>query len=459
MEEMEITKSTLCLMMRMLFTEGGKTMATFLNNGWSLSGSDTKDFFTSCEIIDAKTSHRKIDFNDVILHHIFKDEDGNVKSMMIDPAKKLPDALMEGDGRLASFVEDVLPSELVDETVKDGLAFTLRSNGNETFFLISPQAYSTLGQRINLPGAAMQYSSIGRECHIADHIANHKEKQYCTAVVKQDNGVDKIFAVLSETYKAIDLFVLKKITESLTTTSKMGNPTCLRWYIDHYMAEIVLSFPDHGKEICDSYGIEPMTPCVKLQSSDTGECAVRAVGFWKTNEGDEILTDEFSRTHKGKFTAADVVEGVKKDVFDKYEVLPKKLQELSFIPVTPKLDLSKAKNCAYNAEILKRVYMTVITNCKVPSVLGKKRTAELEEQLTYMIDASAHYSAYAVAKDIMSLPSFLESWVYTAAPNVKSGDAVMEKLQKAVSQAPYEPYEMITERAMKKVPAVYLVAE
>lgn len=476
-------------------------MNHFLSNAWSVSGTDKSSFFAGCDAVDRKTSYRTISMKELVLHHLYRDEKGVLKSTKIDPALALPEALTDDGDEIITFIEEHFDKSFLEETLKDGLIFTLRGEKGEMPIFVAPQAYNTFGQRIDLPGAAMQHSSLGRECHIADHVAHHAEKQTCTAVIKQNDGVDKAFALLSASYRPIALNILEGITKSLEKVSGIGESNGIRWTINHAMAEIVLEFPEYGDKIKKAYGLkDELTPCIKLMSSDTGECAVRAVGFWRTNSGDEIITDEYARKHKGAITPNEIVENIQKEVFDKYEVLPKTLQSLQFIPVTPKdLDLSlpkrppvkpahiddpaydgdeavqKAKadyeaaciafkkdkkryerNLQYNGDILLKVHMAIIKDLKLPSILGQKNSKSMEEAISSMISSSQHYSAYAVAKNIMCLPNYLHSWI--VCENGKDlAQSVIEKLQKAVSKAAYEPFDMLTEKAKKKSSKLYLV--
>lgn len=476
-------------------------MMHFLSNNWAVSGSDKTGFFAGCDAVDRKTSYRTISMKELVLHHLFRDEKGVLKSTKIDPALPLPEALMDDGDEITSFIEENFDSGLLEETLKDGLIFTLRDEKGERPIFVAPQAYNTFGQRIDLPGAAMQHSSLGRECHIADHVAHHAERQTCTAVLKQHEGVDKAFALLSASYRPIALSILEEITKSLEKTSGIGTSNGIRWTISHAMAEIVLEFPEYGDKIGKAYGLDDeLMPCIKLMSSDTGECAVRAVGFWRTKSGDEIITDEYARKHKGVIAPGEIVQNIRKEVFDKYEVLPKTLQSLQFIPVTPKdLDLSlpkrppvkpahiddpafdedetvqKAKvdyeaaciaykkdkkryerNLQYNGDILLKVHMAIIKDLKLPSILGQKNSKSMEEAISSMISSSQHYSAYAVAKNIMCLPNYLRSWL--VCENGKDlAQSVIDKLQKAVAKAAYEPYDMLTEKAKKKSSKLYLV--
>lgn len=476
-------------------------MMQFLSNNWHADGQDKTEFFARCDSVDRKTSYKTISMKELMLYHLERDEKGALKSTKIDPALSLPEALTDGEDWIIKFIEDNLNGLLLEEIAKDGLIFTLKEEKLESPLFIAPSAYNTLGQRIDMPGSAMQYSSLGRECHIADHVAHHAEKQTCTAVIKRHEGVDKVFAMLSATYRPIALNILEDITNALEKESGIGTGEGVRWTINHAMAEIALEFPEYGSKIREAYGLEDeLMPCIKLMSSDTGECAVRAVGFWRTTSGDEIITDEYSRSHKGAITAGEIVKNVQKEIFDKYEVFPKTLQSLQLIPVTPKeLDLSlpkkppvmpehiddpafagdevvqKAKseyeaaciaykkdkkryerNLQYNGDILLKVHMAIIKDLKIASILGQKNSKSMEEAVSNMISSSQHYSAYAVAKNIMCLPNYLRSWL--VCENGKDlAQSVIDKLQKAVSKAVYEPYDLLAERAKKKSSKIYLV--
>ena len=275
-------------------------------------------------------------------------------------------------------------------------------------------------------------------------------------VYKTDGGIQKVFAFLGAEYKHVRMSTIEAMADTLKSDSGLGEIVCLSWNVSHVKAQTTYAFPDYGKEICETYGVETMTPCVRLMTSDTGECSVRAIGVWRTEKGDELYIDEYARRHSGVFSVSDIMDGTRENVFDKYKEFPKRLKELSYVKITPEhFDLSTADGLDAHKKYLIKVYKTAIEELGLKAIIGQKRMLDLSAILEFIVDETEPYTAYAVAKDILAIPGMLRSWMKKS--ELKGTGE--EKLTRALSKAPYLDYVKVAAKAAKYEPEMYFTPE
>ena len=430
-------------------------MLHFLNDEWKIAGSSETEFRDAVDAIDSATEQKKISLANVMVNHLFVNERGENMVYVVDPENVLPDGVLSR-APVALDLLDEVSEEISEQAVEDGMMLSMKDNEEEQY-LVSPLAYSTLGQRIDLTGSATLFPSLARECIIAEHIGHHAKEKHCTAVIKGSCGVKKIFAFLSPEYMHVPLKTLNTLADTLATKSGLGRAECLNWSIDHKVVQITYAFPEYGRELSRLYDVEPMVPCVKLMTSDTGECSVRGEGLWQMESGDMVYANEYSRTHRGTFDVDEICKGVRQNIFDRYREFPQQMKALSFVSVTPReLDLTTHAGQVKNAAILKEVYECVLRDLGVPSIIGKKRMVTLSELLEIaMIDGESSYSAYAVAKNVLLLPGMMKHWICTS----ELKDSGYEKLVKAVSKVAYLDFGKIIKKALVKEPEMYLTPE
>lgn len=420
-----------------------KNMSHYLSNSWEVSGTDPEAFRDLIKKIDAHTRYVCVDFKDVIVNSLVTTDDGNISAYEIDPSAVLENGIVEAKPVNLDFIENTVGEKIKTEACQDGIIFTYRSHNH--VHLISSNAYATLGQRIALPGTAMLFRSLARDCLIAEHIGHHATLKKSVAVIKQSEGVAKIFAFLTQSYVPVPLDIINVITDRLISESKLGNAECMQWNANHDMVSIDYKFTEYADELSDIYELEEkMTPCVRLMTSDVGECSIRATGFWMTEKGDKIICDEYSRAHKGSaekgnISVSEIKENVEEKIFDKYVVFPQRLKALAYVKITPEtLDLTTEKGRKKNKEVLLSVYMRVLRELGLSTILGAKRMKPLRDALeTSLIDENLAYSAYAIAKDVISLPRIMKSWWSSS----ELPEAALEKFQKAVSRVVYLDFE------------------
>lgn len=105
----------------------------------------------------------------------------------------------------------------------------------------------------------------------------------------------------------------------------------------------ILPFHGYAEDINAMYNIkDKLIPCLELVTSDIGENAFEATGYWKTPNGAKIYGSSFKREHRGTVTCKaatgaakgkhdtirDIIrQGVEENIFDKYTKLPERLLE------------------------------------------------------------------------------------------------------------------------------------
>lgn len=424
----------------------------FMLNDWEQSGNEEKELNKLLESIDLATSQVRTNLTDFFVEHIYEDTDGSVYAYVIDPDNVLPDGRI-ADGQVRIELLDDMTPEFRRQSLEEGLVLRHKRTGER--FIVSSSAYPTLGQRITLPGTAMQFNSLARDCLIAEHIGHHSSGK-TMMILKSQDGIQKAFAFLGPEYKHVKMDAIRRMAQTLKSESGLGETVCLSWNVTHAKAQVTYAFPEYGKDVCETYKVETMTPCVKLMTSDTGECSVRAVGLWRTDKGDELYIDEYSRRHQGIFDVEDIMQGTKENIFDKYKEFPKRLQELSYVKISPEtFNLSTADGLEAHKKFLIKVYKTAIEDLGLKVIIGQRRMQDLSTILEFLVDETTPYTAYAVAKDILAIPGMLRSWM----KKTELKGTGEEKLTKALSKAPYLDFVKIAAKAAKYEPEMYFTPE
>lgn len=79
--------------------------------------------------------------------------------------------------------------------------------------------------------------------------------------------------------------------------------TCDGWDVTHERVRINFAFHGYAEDINAMYNIkDKLIPCLELVTSDIGENAFEATGYWKTPNGAKIYGSSFKREHRGTAT-------------------------------------------------------------------------------------------------------------------------------------------------------------
>lgn len=427
-------------------------VTNYLSNTWEKSGVDEREFFDLLNYIDLHTNQITMDLKECYLYSIRNVSDG-VQAYSVNPTNVLPKGALENRLLYDLPEYDLLPESIKEELGKDGLAMAKKSMfGNK--LIVSSMAFSTLGQRIGIIANVLDKPSLARDCLIAEYISRSKSCQAQAVIKNDENRSKKVFAFLSSRYGHMPLATLETIINELKTKGGLSDFEFVSYNANHRIVEAKYAFPEYGEELSKKYDLpDVMIPGIVVMSSDTGECSARIKAYWKTPTGSIVYGDEYSKMHKGLVEVEAVLNGVRENVFDKYKEFPRRLQELSYIPVTPgDFDLKTPRGMDKNGQMICNVFTLAINELGVPRIIGQSRMNEMKSQLGFIVDRSQRYSAYAVAMDIMSLPDELACWLETS----ELGETGYKMLQKAVSKAPYLDYERIANKARKQCGKMYM---
>lgn len=275
------------------------------------------------------------------------------------------------------------------------------------FWLTSEMMLPTLAIRTGL-GSAISARSKERDAFLAKILGDMGNKTL-QCVIRQKNGVKKVFAVMSDKYTYIPQTVLFDIIRAIISEGKMGKVQCLGWSIDHTGTKINLAFPEYAEEISKLYKIDvPFIPGIQLIISDIAESSLIVRGVWyrkgAANWYISLVQSEIYKKHMGEFDLGKIMEQINKSVFDQYRTMPEALCRLMKITVT-----TPVKSQKENHEALEAFIKKVFKEIKITAAIGKKREIVMREMLLSEIDETLPHTAYDLIMSITSLPERLES--------------------------------------------------
>lgn len=298
-----------------------------------------------------------------------------------------------------------------------------------SYYFISENFVSTFGMRVEMSGNALLDNTLERNIHAAQRLNQDEEM---TLIIRNQEGVDKVYAALSNKYTYVPQSILMEIIDKFDIKKVLGRIACKRWEMTHACTRILLEFPDKAEELQKTYGLpKNLLPGMILEKSDVGECSITIKGTWRYGEY-PIVEHEIKKKHSGKVDIPEIIEQAQKEIFDKYTVLPERLCELMKVDITDPTwkALGSRKFRELNKEVIANVIKHVFKQIELVKAITKKNEKDLYERLYEEFDLDICYTAYDICLAIMSTPERLSgiSPVY------------MDKLQKAVGKAPYVEY-------------------
>lgn len=392
-----------------------------LYDNWNTSGTDLDQFRVAMKEIDDKTV--MIQANTAELSLLREGyESGNVKNMSLvtyDSVKELNDTMfLETANKRIPL--DRLDKKLVAETL-GGAGFFLVYKG--TAYYMSDRAMGSLLDRANLSGDAMFRRSVARDAMLVEGLyksgigerangmhdaKNKKGSANCTLVVRKEvengNVYRKIFYVPSEKYCPVPMQFLAEIAEKICDDDKMGEPEVRYWYADHGMSEIVIAFPEKGKELKDAYGLkDAVIPGVLIRSSDTGKSCVEVKGVAFIEGKTRYMTLEAAkRRHYGDIDEGKILDEANELILRNYRVLPELLAKLIGVPVSD-FDLSKAAGVRKNASRITNIVRKLMKGIKLTNIIGKKKEMAIRDLIITELNPEIPYTLYDIALAVMSL--------------------------------------------------------
>lgn len=337
--------------------------------------------------IDSKTTTEEI------LNHI----DCRIKKF--EEAERLPVAKLSPNSRfifgglrmetLKSFYDD--ESYLQDLLEKSQMAIQLENK----LHLVAGTAMASFLRRAGIGGNAFNNASYLRTALIA--ISLQTTKMPMQLIVRQTAKDRVVFAAHSEAYAYVPQTVLIDIIDEITAS--FGRIECKKWYVDHNGSYAYITFPEMAADFSAMYGLpDKIEPGLYVASSDTGESSLIIRSIWMMKNY-KIGGEEVKHAHKGNIDPKALIQEAYNSVYGKYNAVPERLAELLTIDVTD----------------TKGTIKSVLKQIGCVSVIGKKRTMSLTEQLLAEFPAGTPVTAYNIATTLMELS---ERAMFTGEKNI-----------------------------------------
>ena len=343
----------------------------------------------------------------------------------------------------------------------DGVA---KYKGEPLFF--SASATKTLAQRVGMTYSSLNNHFVERDLYLARKMNVDVD---ATLIVKEYKNLKKVFGVMSANYpQEMDITIICDIYSKLANswkgdhkinpddacdltspdiTSKLGKMECCGWNIAHNKVSIRFQFPEYAEEISQTYGLkQKMIPCVEFSNSDTGECSLRAVGYWKLKNGSSVVGDEWDRVHKGNPDIDSMANDIEESIFDKYTLLPQRLLELSELAISsPDFDENSPRKRGENRKRVCKAFDFILKELKVVSYISKARELQLKRTIDFgIIDEAKFYTAYDVVMDVFSLPDILNT---TLIDGLEMSDEIYRKFRiECISKAAYVDFNKLIKK-------------
>lgn len=363
---------------------------------WVASGTDYDEFAELIRDIDASTEIISAETQDLTLYAVNGQSDEAVELLQYNKAQTLRRQVpgrtrirrtnLKGIGVTKEFLQEIMKSRLL-----------VKADGK--VFFTSYGLSRNLGARAQLTGNGLNNPTPERAAFLMHRYV--KASSGANIIIRNNTSeggcVRKIFAMPSSGYRYIPQGTLLQIAEYFR--DEMHGADTKAWLITHNLSQIWIQFSAQAKDIANIYKLpDTMIPGILLETSDTGDCALKVIPTWRRSSGRSyVRAGKFKREHKGSFDIEDVKKEIKETVFSVYTRLPQRLCDLLLIDIP-------------NAEIFLE---TLFEDSKIHSILGKRRTKNLLEALQGEINPTASYTAYDIVMRMMDLPVIFkeEKWI------------------------------------------------
>lgn len=406
-----------------------------LLDNWSISGNDLNQFKKEVRNLANTTGIVRSCAKDVMLlsKNPNRSETDALNVFVLQPnqiwEKTLAGSLELKQGRISN-----------KKIIEEGAADLIKEYENNTKLLVhlegklyftSSNLSTTMGLRSGLKGDASLVPCVERDILTAQRLNNDSEVSF---IIRNVDGVKKIFAALSGKYTYVPQSFLCDVIERVEKDGKLGKIDCKHWKIDNELAEIFLEFPERANEISTLYEFkDEMVPGLYLAKSDVGECSITVRSTWRINNS-IIIQDEIKRKHSAKIKPDEVLEDIDKVVFAKYTQLPDLLSSLMLINITDPewvKKLSTQRFIKTNEQHIQNTIKKVFNKIGLVDAICKKNEKQIYDSLCDEIDASLSYTAYDIVMMIMQIPERVHGLA----------SVYRDPLAKACGKAPFVKFE------------------
>ena len=360
---------------------------------WRKTGTDYNEFAATVEDIAQSTIIQHLKTDSLGLYSVIPERCTSEKiALHAYTAQRALEHLEPARSALSieTCEKKMMPEEFMKEILQSSRL--LLTAGKNTTYFTSHYLCRDLAARAELGGDAIYIPTEERDAYIMSRYAQKPMDVHMVirkGISENDTPLYKVFALPSFTYQYIRQTFLLDIHKILQ--EQFGKSECEFWSIDHNLTKIWLSFPEKADDISRTYKLpDTLIPGVLMETSDTGDCALRIVAAWKKkSSGSRPLIGIFEREHRGKFSESEALKRVEDELATTYTKLPERLCELLTIDL-PEPDAAIEK---------------AISMLGTVKVIGKKRTKVLLDGLIGELPPDVKMTGYDLAMLFMDLPT------------------------------------------------------
>lgn len=299
---------------------------------------------------------------------------------------------------------------------------------------VSKEAIPTLMQRCGITGKAGFAPSCPRDIFLSQCLSTLSAMTMIIKFYKESVG--KIFAFL--TAEVVDRTPATSeiiyLYEQLTQNDELG-ATCKYWEYTHDHIMIRCEFTGLVSAYRFMYGLPKDVTCgVELITSDTGESALKAVGYWCFGNAQNIVyTDIESHVHKTEFDhdkvnefLADMYEHVRIPM-DRFAKRLRQLKKYSITTYQPPINVirqmaksgeknaspqanltNEVRDVTLNRMVAKSLFRKMLKTSDIVKYLGKPREQIISEIFGFTIfDPDKDFTVYDLVKTAFQMPELL----------------------------------------------------
>lgn len=274
----------------------------------------------------------------------------------------------------------------------------------------------------------------------------------------RDSDIEKIFSFRTGKYAPIPQTAIIKVLDRMQGLRSLGlmkKYNMHQWSIDHGMTQVDIRFDEIAEEFNNVFSIkDPVTPCLRLQTSDTGKSSLKISRYLilqrtgqevtlrlpekLQDEGAKIDAEEksyVSTRHIGKTDIEALVDRVNNNLYSAFREVPKAMEELLFLG---EADTEETVKTAFHEMRLQR--SGVIINQKTEEKIVKKICEDLPKtQNVYDTVYCVLFAAENPDLDITeSQREELRQRVLLAIFPIKKYEKIVEDTKTAITAAPSE---------------------
>jgi hypothetical protein len=213
---------------------------------------------------------------------------------------------------------------------------------NNDLFVVSPLAYQTLLQRVQLAGEYFSEPTLIRGQLIANVLKDITKA--LTIITRSYDGTNVIFAVNSSKYVYLPQTKILDVADIIK--ERMSEYKFVKGYVSNEYADLYLEFPNEGDKIVEAYPelelSNEIVPVLNICKSDIGTSSFKVALCWRIKSS-IIKGPQKSFKHMGQLDMAEVIKTALW-LFDKATILPEKLCEFLEMEVPKSCNLMEVLN-------------------------------------------------------------------------------------------------------------------